>query len=366
MAGLLAWISAVGLSGCGGNGMGAHQTASQTSNDLVSGAKYPGAVSVQVTADKLDVAGAGVLKVGGATVGPDDRFPVGSLTKSMTATLAAVLVQEGRVGWDSLLLDVLPELAPAARAEYRGVTLRDLLLHRSGLFTLTDGAQFAEVPELLGTPTEQRLQFAVWAVARVPALTPGRKTRYSNGGYAVAGALLERVGGAPYELLIQQKVFGPIGINATFGAAGAGGPREAWGHTTADGRTWVALDPQAPLAQFPAAANPAGGAKLSGNELARYLQLHVRALRGDGGLLITPANARALHATVQDGFALGWLAGADEKRRPLSFHNGSDDFSYYALMAVRMDAQGAAAVLVNAFGSHVETDLSAATTLLLP
>ena len=366
VAGVSAWISAVLLSGCGGSEVDARLTAAQTSRDLVSRAGYPGAVSVQIRAEGLDVAAAGVLKVAGAAAGPDDRFAVGSLTKSMTATLAAVLVQEGRIGWDSLMLDVLPELAPAARSEYRGVTLRDLLSHRSGLFAAGDSAQLAEVPELSGTPGEQRLQFLAWALAKAPSVQPGRQSQYSNGGFVAAGAMLERVGAMPYEALIQNKVFQPLGINATFGAAGADGLREAWGHTTSDGRTWTALDPQAPAARFPVAANPAGGVKLSGNELARYLQLHVKALGGATGLLITPASARAVHATVADGFALGWLVGADEKRRPLSFHNGSDDVSYYALMAVRMDAQGAAAVLVNAFGSTVETDLSVATTMLLP
>ena len=369
MAGLWAWLTAAALSGCGGSPADPateSRTSAQTVAELVTDKGYPGAVAVQVTTERIDVSVAGVRRTAGNAVQPTDRFPVGSLTKSMTATLAALLVQDGLIAWDARLLSVLPELAGATRAQYVGVTLTDLLSHRSGLFAATDAAQLAEVPELVGTALEQRVQFTAWALSRTPAVQPGRQTEYSNGGYVAAAAMLERVSGVAYETLIQARLFQPLGISASFGAAGAADNSEAWGHTTRDGRAWQALDPVSAQASLPVAANPAGGAKLNGAELGRYLQLHLRALRGQAGLLLKPDTAKLLHAVVHDGLALGWIAGFDLKRRPLSWHNGSDDASYYALMAIRLDADGASAVLVNAHDAHIESELGRAVTLLLP
>lgn len=364
-----AWLVAAGAAGCGGGGDAPAPSASTTTEavrSLVSDAGYPGAVAVRVTADRVEVAAAGVLQVGGTAAQASHRFPAGSLTKAMTATLAAVLVQEGRIAWESRLVDVLPEVAAGARAEYRQVTLRDLLAHRGGVFAVTSADQLAQVPPLSGTPAQQRLEFTGWALSRVPAVTPLQQTEYSNGGYIAAGAMLERAGGAAYETLMQHKLFQPLGMTAVFGAPGEGGASEAWGHVRDGAGRWTPLDPAMPGVALPAAANPAGGVKLSAQDLGRFLQLHVKARSGITGLLITPASAVTLHTAVQDGYGLGWSDGFDLQHRPLGYYAGSDDTSYYALMALRRDAQGAAAVMVNGYGDAVEAEASTAVLRLLP
>src|SRR2546423_15650825 len=105
---------------------------------------------------------------------------------------------------------------------------------------------------------------------------------------------------------------------------------------------------------------------MNGQELGRYLQLHLRALRGEPGLLIDPAMARSLHAVVQDSIALGWVAGLDRQGRTLSWHEGSDDTSYLAEMAVIPDADSAVAVLVNAYSSATFADANPALISMLP
>jgi hypothetical protein len=94
---------------------------------------HPAALAVRVTTSSTDVQVRGVQRLGGPALRGDEAFPMGSITKSMTATLAGVLVQEGRIAWTSRVVDVLPELAPLSRSEYAGVTLKDLLAHRGGL-----------------------------------------------------------------------------------------------------------------------------------------------------------------------------------------------------------------------------------------
>ena len=371
------WMAAsllsLALAGCGGGSdpdpspPAASWSAGQAAAELVQGnPAHPGALAVRVTSDAVDVQVRGLRRsqAGAAPVLADDRFAAGSLTKSMTATLAAVLVQQRRLAWDSRLLDVLPELAATAQPAYASVTLRDLLAHRSGLFAGASEGDLAQLPALDGTPTQQRLQLAGWALARKPTITPGTGTEYSNGGYVAAAAMMERLTGRPYEQLLNQEVFAPLGAEVVFGAPGStGGP---WGHGSRDGRTWTAWDPQDERVGAPAFANPAGGALVRGSDLGRFLQLHLRALRGTGGQLLSPESARELHRVVAADTALGWMAGKDLHGQPLSWHNGSDDLSYSALMAVNSGKGVAVAALVNGLAPQTEAALSRVVAEMIP
>ena len=358
------------LSACGG---GAHPQAdtlpeapvSQAATGLATASRYPAAVAVQVSADDIKVSVAGVARVGGAALRADDAMPLGSITKSMTATLAGLLVQDGQLGWDSRLLDLLPELRATARAEYQSVTLRDLLAHRSGLYSGTSLESTVTLPAFAGDAPAQRLAFVAWALSRAPEVAPGSGFAYSNGGYVAVAAMLERVTGGRYEQLMQERLFQPLGIRASFGAPGCCSASEALGHLLTEDSRWLPLDPALGQAQFPAFAYPAGAVKTNGAGLGRFLQMHLRALQGRPGELLTPATARALHAPDQDGVALGWLKGQDPANRALSWHDGSDDISYFALQALDATRDRAGAVLVNGYKASVGEDGAAALAGLL-
>ena len=105
---------------------------------------------------------------------------------------------------------------------------------------------------------------------------------------------------------------------------------------------------------------------MRGSDLGRFLQLHLRALRGTMGLLLSPESARELHRVVAADTALGWMAGKDLQSQPLSWHNGSDDFSYYALMAVSSGKGVAVAVLVNGLAPQTEAALSRSMVQMIP
>lgn len=367
-----AWLPALllALSGCGGGGAAADASSRISATEAVqmlttSPKAYPAALALSVTTSSTDVQVRGVQRAGGAALRGDEAFPMGSMSKSMTATLAGVLVQEGRIAWTSRLVDVLPELAAAVRSEYAGVTLMDLLAHRGGLFPADTPEQIARLPALAGTPVEQRMQLAAWMVQQPSSSVPRAKTQYSNGDYVAAGAMLERAAGQPFETALQAKVFAPLGATVGFGTPGAA-PGEPWGHAVGTAGAWLPVDPAQTDAQFPAAANPAGGVKLNAAALARFLQLHLRAYRGQTGEVLTPATARTLHTVVQGGFALGWEEGKDLDGGALQWHNGSDDASYYGLMAMSLVRDRASAVVVTGLGAKTEAEASEVTVRLLP
>lgn len=366
---LLLPLAVLGLGACGGgtaaDDLPSPLSASQAAQMLTTSPKaYPAALAVRVTTSSTDVQVRGVQRAGGPALRGDEAFPMGSVTKSMTATLAGVLVQEGRISWSSRIVDALPELAPLVRSEYAGVTLKDLLAHRGGLFPATTPEQLAQLPAVAGTPAEQRLQLAAWMLQRASSSQPGVKTQYSNGDYIVAGAMLERAAGQPFESALQAKVFAPVGSAVRFGAPGAG-TGEPWGHAAGASGAWQAIDPASPDAAFPSAGNPAGGAKLNGAAWARYLQMHLRAWRGMTGEVLTPATARVLHTIVQESFALGWEEGKDLEGRAVHWHNGSDDASYYSLMVMSLTADAASGVVITGYGAKSEADASEATVRVL-
>src|SRR2546423_6663399 len=174
---------------------------------------------------------AGVRKRGtGQRITFDDQFHLGSCTKAMTATLVAMLVEEGKLNWTTTLgeLYAVKPMHPA----WEKVTLRQVLAHRAGLRFEPDGlAQvFGELvgrpPRArLGTLPQQRLEIVRQALSRPPEIPPDTKYWYSNVGYVLAGAALEQLTGRAWEELMRERLFQPLGISS----GGFGAPPKTFG-----------------------------------------------------------------------------------------------------------------------------------------
>ncbi len=141
---------------------------------------------------------AGLRCVDGEPVGVDTPFRAGSLTKLLTAALALDLA-------DDLLLDLdapLPELADHSDPRAREITTRQLLRHTSGLPDLAPH----DAPDVPWRTT---------LAARPLATGPGQLWSYSNAGYALVGAALERITGEPYPALLARRILAPLKIAHT-------------------------------------------------------------------------------------------------------------------------------------------------------
>lgn len=307
----------------------------------------PGLAAAVITSDRIDVFATGQRRADRAgLVTVADSFHVGSDMKAMVATLVAREIEAGRLRWDSRIVEVLPDVAIFARREYWGVTITQLLQHRAGVVPLLALEDISAVPKFRGTVIQQRRQFAAWALRRKPTATPGTMTAYSNGGYIVAAAMLERVTGKPVETLLQQKLFAPLGITtARFDWPATGRlTTQPWGHAATE-TGFVPVNPLDPNTRAPAWANAAGNVSLSTGDFARFVQLHLRGLRGTSNYLAPDTFAR-LHSPV-DGYACGWAIQQIEGEPTISHHAGGTDL-FYAVMVVVPDLDRAAVVVVNA------------------
>lgn len=266
----------------------------------------PGAMVAVVDADGVRAGAAGVRVRGGdAPVTPDDLWHMGSNTKAMTATLAARLVEQGVIGWDSTIADVLGALDLEIHADLAGADLASLLSHRAGI---TANAGMLTLLQLAGAdadrdPAADRLVYAR-AVLTAPEGAPG-EFLYSNAGYVVAALMLETAAGDAYETLMAREVFGPLGMESAGwgppGVAGAGDqPR---GHRLGlFGLT--AAEPGAG-ADNPPAMNPAARAHMNAGDLMRFLDAHRRGAAGEDTDYLSADSFARLHAPLGD-YALGW------------------------------------------------------------
>lgn len=307
----------------------------------------PAFAAAVITSDTIDVFASGLRRVGAPDrITRGDRFAIGSDAKAMLATLVAQEVERGRLRWDTAIEEVLPGVMVTARPEYRSVTIADLLDHRSGILPLVTQDELAQVPEFRGTVVAQRRQLARWALQQPAVSPPGTAVVYSNAAYVIAAAMLEGVTGRSYEELLQRRLLGPLEIRANFGWPGAeqreGAP---WGHELVGGRL-VAVDPADEENRLPEWLNPAGNLSLRTRDFARFVQLHLRGLRGTATLLDS-ATFRRMH-TPPPGFAYtsGW-AVIGEGGRQVSFHEGNSGI-FYAFMIVDPQYDVAAVVVANA------------------
>lgn len=204
----------------------------------------------------------------------DDRWHLGSCTKSMTATLCAVLVERGTLRWEQTLAESFPDFADKMHPEYRKVMLRQLLTNRGGVPEgLNEGGLWGKLWNYKGTTTAARRLMLEAVTTREPKPAPGTFT-YSNGGFALAGLIVEEATGKAWEELMREHVFGPLGITtAGFGAPGTAGKEEEdqpWGHMAAG----VPMIP-GPSADNPPAIGPAGTVHMSIGDWAKYVQAHL-------------------------------------------------------------------------------------------
>ena len=270
----------------------------------------------------------GVRRIAAAEqVTPQDRFHLGSVTKPLTATMIAALVEQGQLSWATTVGEAFPSGEATVHPALRGVTLAQLLAHRAGIQPFEEDGEFAAVPAFGGTPMAKRQAFVRWLLQRAPVVTPGVEQRYSNAGYTIAAAMAERRAGAAWETLMRQHLFAPLGLaTAGFGWPARRHPQQPWGHRARAGGP-VPHDPHDAYQLEDHYLGPAGDAHMSVADLARFAQLHLRGLRGEDGVL-RAATIQRLHAAPVGDYALGWNI------RPFGDHHLGSAETFFAVVLV--------------------------------
>jgi D-alanyl-D-alanine carboxypeptidase len=281
---------------------------------------------------------AGTRKAGsGVPVQAGDAFHLGSDTKAMTALLCAMAVDEGKLSWTGTVAD---SLGAEASGNYATVTLEQLLSHTSGIPDLLPDVTWLSFFANWLEPVEgERDRMARAALSLAPV-----SFRYSNFNYVVAARMLETAYSLPWETLMKERLFVPLGMKgAGFGPPNASAGVEApWGHSPDP-------VPYGPFADNPPALGPAGTVHANLEDMAAYLRFILSGgIASDGKRLVSEDSFASIAATRpgSGNYGLGWVVLTDPSSGLVLAHDGSNT-TFYCSICVFLDAGYAVAAFTN-------------------
>ena len=304
------------------------------------------AAVIMVDGKVIASAADGERKIGsGIPLEVGDKFHIGSITKSITATMLARLIERDILSWDTTVGDVFGD-SLELHADWKNVTLQQLLTHTSGA-----PANFPFTSQLQHPPEgaeriKARLTFVAAVLKQKPSKLLGTAFVYSNVGPSIAGAMTEKLTGESWEDLIRQEVFVPLEL----AHAGFGPPQDneaefdqPRGHRLFLGsKQAVGLsDDNTPI------IGPAGIVHMTLTELCTFGNEHRLGEKGNGKLLKAESYTR-LHTPVLNNYAWGWVVPDKANWTDARFywHNGSNTM-WYALLVVLPEQNAVVAVAAN-------------------
>ena len=302
------------------------------------------AAAIVTRQGKVTIGAIGLRKRGAQTpVTLRDRWHLGSETKAMTATLIARLVEQQRLRWDSTTAEVFPDASAKFHPDMREVTVLQLLCHRSGL-----PANLALNQYRGAAATAERQRAVVQELAKPPLSRPGSTYTYSNLGYLIAGAMVEKVTGQSWQTNIVKEVFTPLKMqDVGFGGVGTPGKLDQpWGHTAAGHP--VAMN--GPAVDNPPVMGPAGRVHSTIQDWGKFILDQLRGAGGEGALL-KPSSYSMVHTPPLGGnYALGWLVLKRKWGDGTVLHHAGSNTMNYANVWVAPQPGFAVLVCVNQGG----------------
>ncbi|AZP17732.1 class A beta-lactamase-related serine hydrolase [Streptomyces aquilus] len=193
----------------------------EATREAIEAAVKDGVPGVTLTAGNWSAtAGVGNLRTG-APRSADDRYRIGSITKTFVSTVLLQLEAEGRLSLDDTVEKWLPGVVRGNGHDGGKITLRQLLNHTSGIYDYTEDAEFVRTYFMADGFFKHRYDtrtprdLVAIAMTHQPEFAPGTTWQYSNTNYIVAGMVIEKVTGAPYGDEIRRRVIEPLGLHAT-------------------------------------------------------------------------------------------------------------------------------------------------------
>ena len=247
-------------------------------------------------------------------------FRPGSISKTFTWTAIMQLVEQGKIKLDADVNDYLDFQVPHTFG--RPVTVRNLMTHTPGFEEVVKGLMASrpdELPSLQAFVTTHRPN-QIFAPGTVPA--------YSNYGADLAGYIVQRVSGLPFEEYVQQNIFKPLGIaHATFMEP----LPDRLKPMMSNGYELASEDPK-PFELAPPNPAPDGSLSITGADMAPFMIAHLQNGRYENAQILQPQTVEMMHARqfsmdpAVNGMALGFY---EENRNGLRIIGHGGDLQYF-------------------------------------
>ena len=274
---------------------------------------------------------------------PSTPYQLGSVSKTFTAALILKLADQGKLA----IGDPLSRHFSGLRPEWRAITIEQLLNHTSGL-----KAEFRQA----ASTTEPLSRDTLWAMAVRDTLAhaPGTTFLYSNTGYMVLGALIERLSRKPYADVLRDEIAKPLGLQSLH-FCGPDTTHVARGHTRVPNAKATHLAPF-----HPSMLLGNGGICATPSDIAKFN----RALHG--GRVVSPASYAAMTtprgAAVANNYGLGLSVRTTRSGAKVLLHEGTT--RGYAATNAWYPAESLSAVVVYNASPRVPKDVAGVVSTL--
>lgn len=207
----------------------------------------------------------------------DDRFHIGSNTKAITAFIAAKLIKEKKLSWDTKFFSLFPELRSEAKKVYLNITLADLLSFRGKLPSYTYTFTSPTRKQITGNEEEQRYELAKYFIRQSPMKEENGLTA-SNVDYILAGLMIEKAGGLNYKNLVHN-LGKSLDIRFFFDYPNLSDISQPWGHDSD-------MNPMPPAKEYKLNwLLSAGNINVSLRDYVKFIQMQLRGLKGKDNVL---------------------------------------------------------------------------------
>lgn len=326
----------------------------------------PGMAVAVVRGEEIVFAkGYGVKRAGGKDpVTPGTIFQIGSNSKSFTASLEGMLVDQKQANWKDRVIDRLPDFRMYDPWVTREFTLEDLMEQHSG-----QPAYAADMQVFTGYGRDHVIQSLRYIE---PVSSFRSEFAYVNNLWLVAAKIWEQEAGMSWEEGVGRKIFEPLGMKETStGIEGFfGAPNHALPHDLVDGKIRV-LDRDWPLTDWVYVYGPAGGINSNVLDMARYVAMHHAGGIFGGKRIFSEETARFLHspktpipelfrkgvyvgtpfAQVPNAYCVGWVR-TETRPQPFVWHTGGTT-GMKSMMVFMPEGEFSVVILTNLGGNHI-------------
>jgi CubicO group peptidase (beta-lactamase class C family) len=259
---------------------------------------------------------AGSLK----SITAENCFHLGSNTKAFVGFVAAKLVEENVIEWDSKFFDMFPEYKNVALSEYHNITLEQLLRHQAGTVSKEqEGAELLQAFYLGASKPLTRDSLFTWALKKPRAQ---KNFNYSNTGYTMAAHMLEKAGGRSWKTLVNEIVLKPLEISCGFGWPAEKDTNQTWGHYRHPANNQLFPHPPNDLYKLKSTGlDPAGDMYMTLPDYLVFLQENLKGINGESKLL-TKSTYKKIHSGEEYGIGWGIIPNMAD-RKNVSAHSGS-------------------------------------------
>ena len=298
-----------------------------------------------------------------------DLFHIGSNTKAFTAFLAAKLIENGLVSWNTKFFDLYPEMKPESNPAYAEITLQQLLSHRARLIKFENESEVFPIVDyeknIKGNLTlpEKRLQFIRQVLKYDPIpWSDLPDERYSNAGYIAAAIMLEKVTGKPWEKLVSD-MSDELNFGIHIGWPDNTDPHQPQGHINPE--KWK-IDSDKDLIPIPEVlrkyhyfnqyvllCSPAGNTSISIAGFLKFLKLNIDGLNGKDNYLKTETY-RQLFNSYPD-YSCGW---AHETYVVPCFHHKGSAGTFNSIAILIPEKNLGITVMINTFDGEAINEIA--------